>query len=113
MDIEITRSGKWEVQVDGVVTSSHNEAKEGYENLIEQKLNNPDSVVELIPNFKVTATTDQTAPTEPPFSLSEAEVEAAVKDIPLFEAGKEYQYVIFELDNGGLKNFSQIKTVII
>ena len=55
-NIEISRHGKWKVYVDDIQYSSHNEEKEGYENMVEAKLNNRKSVVELKPEFYVTIT---------------------------------------------------------
>lgn len=50
-NIEISRHGTWKVYIDNIQYSSHNEEKEGYENMVEAKLNNRDSVVELKPDF--------------------------------------------------------------
>ena len=111
MDIQITRTGgRWEVRVDGVVFSTHNEPKEGYENLIEQTHLNPDKVVEMVPNFKVVATVTGVSD-EVPLTLTDAEIENYVKTLPIFEPGNSYQYVLFELDNDGVKNVSDIKDV--
>lgn len=106
-DIEITRHGKWEVQIDGVVFSSHNEPKEGYENLLEQIKLNPDKQVRLVPNFYITGSF-----TEDPFTLTDAEIEQHLKGLPLFEGENEYQYVLFEMDNTGIKNIRDVKTLI-
>lgn len=114
IDIEITRQGgRWEVQVDGAVTSTHNEAKEGYENLIEQKLNNPGKVVELVPNFKVVATTNEAAGPSEELTLTDAEIETHVKTLPLFEEGNEYSYVLFEMTNEGISNVRPIKNITV
>lgn len=110
-DINITRHGKWEVQVDGVVFSSHNEPKEGYENLIGQISAHPDKDVRLVPNFYVTG--EIIGSDSIPFSLSEAQVEQNISQIPLFQQGKEYEYVLFEMDNTGLTNFSPVKVITI
>lgn len=107
-DINITRHGRWEVQIDGVIYSSHNEPKEGYENLIDQTSANPDKQVRLVPNFYIDATVTVM---EEQFTLTDAEVQAMIKDLPQFVEGNEYEYVMFEIDNDGVKNISEPKTM--
>lgn len=63
-NIEISRHGTWKVYIDNIQYSSHNEEKEGYENMVEVKLNNRESIVELRPEFyaSITITGGETIP---------------------------------------------------
>ena len=64
-NIEISRHGTWKVYLDNVQYSSHNEEKEGYENMVEVKLNNRESIVKLRPEFyaSIKITGGETTPT--------------------------------------------------
>lgn len=108
--INLTRHGKWKVRVDDVIFSSHNEAKEGYESYFLAKIQNPKAVVKLVPEFYIDGEINYSSES---FNLTAEFIEANLQQLPNFDEVKEYKYVLFEIDENGIKNFTEPKTVTI
>ncbi len=110
MDIQkvnIVRHGTWKVIVDNVEYSSHNEEKEGYENLLEAIIANPTADVKLVPDFYTTmdiSKIDNTVDIEA--------IKQKIIDSLSLESNKEYSLILFE-SNDNMSDINVIDTTII